>query len=291
MNKLNWNTASYQLSQQGKTYVIVTLIGVTGSTPRNSGTKMVIAENEFYDTIGGGHLEHVAIKYAHTMLREGVNAQINAQHIEHFQLGSNLGQCCGGTATVLFESFIASGVNIMLFGAGHVGQALMPMLSALPCNITWVDSRQSQFPLNVEQYQHTTTVVSDSPEEEVVSMPANSYYIVMTHNHQMDFDISQAVLKRSDFSYLGLIASETKWRRFKQRYKHRDIDDSVVQRMHCPIGLSTVQGKLPMEVAVSVAGQIIQTYQNKNVKEKHTATKGTQQGVALKVIKQLITEP
>lgn len=285
MNKQNWSGATYQLNQQGKAYVMVTLIGVTGSTPRNSGTKMVITHDEFFDTIGGGHLEFKVTKFAQTLLKKGVNAQ----HIEHFQLGSQLGQCCGGTATVLFECFAATGINIMLFGAGHVGQALMPILSALPCQITWVDSRAEQFPANAETLNNTRVIVSETPEDEVANMPANSYFIVMTHNHQMDFDISQAILKRGDFAYLGLIASETKWRRFKQRYKHRDIDEALVERMHCPIGLPEVTGKLPMEVAVSVAGQIINCYQA-NEHQNIVQDKGTQQGVPLKTIKQLVTD-
>lgn len=284
MNKQNWSSATYQLNQQGKAYVMVTLIGITGSTPRDSGTKMVITHDEFFDTIGGGHLEFKATKFAHKLLKKGVNAQ----HIEHFQLGSQLGQCCGGTATVLFECFAATGINIMLFGAGHVGQALMPILSALPCQITWVDSRAEQFPANAETLNNTRVIVSETPEDEVANMPANSYFIVMTHNHQMDFDISQAILKRGDFAYLGLIASDTKWRRFKQRYKHRDINEALVERMHCPIGLPEVTGKLPMEVAVSVAGQIISCYQTKE-HQKISPEKGSQQGVPLKTIKQLVS--
>ncbi|WP_077341890.1 xanthine dehydrogenase accessory protein XdhC [Pseudocolwellia agarivorans] len=285
MNKQNWSSATYQLNQQGKAYVMVTLIGITGSTPRDSGTKMVITHDEFFDTIGGGHLEFKATKFAHKLLKKGVNAQ----HIEHFQLGSQLGQCCGGTATVLFECFAATGINIMLFGAGHVGQALMPILSALPCQITWVDSRAEQFPVNAETLNNTRVIVSETPEDEVANMPANSYFIVMTHNHQMDFDISQAILKRGDFAYLGLIASDTKWRRFKQRYKHRDIDEALVERMHCPIGLPDVTGKLPMEVAVSVAGQIISCYQA-NEHQNIVQDKGSQQGVPLKTIKQLVSD-
>jgi xanthine dehydrogenase accessory factor len=258
----NWSSASYKLSKQGQAYVLVTLVGVSGSTPRNSGTKMVISNDDIFDTIGGGHLEHKAIKQAKKMLLNGKNCQ----HIEHFQLGSNLGQCCGGNTSVLFECFAATGVNIMLFGAGHVGKALVPILAQLPCKVTWVDSREAQFPVNVEQYDNVHKVVSDTPELEVASMPANSYFIVMTHNHQMDFEISQAILKRADFHYLGLIASDTKWRRFKQRYKHRDIDENQVARMNCPIGLSQVGGKLPMEVAVSVSAEIINIYQAEQAK-------------------------
>lgn len=288
MNKLSWSTATYELNQQGKAYVIATLVGVTGSTPRNSGTKMVITHEEFFDTIGGGHLEYKATQFAYNLLKKGKSAQ----HIEHFQLGSQLGQCCGGTATVLFECFAATGVNIMLFGAGHVGQALVPILSALPCQITWVDSRSSQFPADAEKINRTKVIVSESPEDEVAKMPANSYYIVMTHNHQMDFDISQAILKRADFGYLGLIASDTKWKRFQQRYKHRELPQDLVERMHCPIGLPEVSGKLPMEVAVSVAGQIIQQYQssiNTPSQKDLSKIKGSQQGVPLKKIKDLIT--
>jgi len=295
----NWNSAAYQLSKHGQAYVLVTLVGVSGSTPRNSGTKMVICKNEIFDTIGGGHLEHKTIKHAQKMLAQGKDSQ----HLEHFQLGSNLGQCCGGNASVLFECFAAVGVNIMLFGAGHVGKALIPVLAQLPCQVTWVDSREEQFPSNLDTYHNVHKVVSEEPELEVANMPENSYYIVMTHNHQMDFDISQAILKRGDFNYLGLIASDTKWRRFQQRYKHRDIDQQQVARMNCPIGLEQVGGKLPMEVAVSVAGEIINIYQadqkrqaaqNQQLEQLENSPKSkarptSQQGIHWKEIKQLLT--
>jgi xanthine dehydrogenase accessory factor len=294
----NWNHAAYQLSKQGMSYVLVTLVGVSGSTPRNSGTKMVISQDDIYDTIGGGHLEHKAVKYAKKMLVEGKDGQ----HLEHFQLGSNLGQCCGGNTSVLFECFAAVGVNIMLFGAGHVGKALLPILAQLPCQITWVDNRDEQFPANLDDYHNVQKIVSEAPELEVTNMPENSYFVVMTHNHQMDFDISQAILKRADFCYLGLIASNTKWRRFQQRFKHRDIDQNQVERMNCPIGLSQVGGKHPMEVAVSVAGEVINCYQSEQDKndqqtstissaleQKQNSRPTSQQGVHWKEFKQLLS--
>lgn len=274
----NWNSAAYQLSKQGQAYVLVTLVGVSGSTPRNSGTKMVISKDDIFDTIGGGHLEHKTIKHAKMMLAAGKDNQ----HLEHFQLGTNLGQCCGGNASVLFECFAAVGVNIMLFGAGHVGKALIPILAQLPCQVTWVDSRDEQFSANLDAYHNVHKVVSEEPEREVANMPENSYYIVMTHNHQMDFEISQAILKRSDFNYLGLIASDTKWRRFQQRYKHRDIDQSQVARMNCPIGLDQVGGKLPMEVAVSVSAEIIKFYQ---AEQDKAAKENSELNAALQVTK------
>lgn len=282
-HKQNWNQASLNLSQQGKAYVLITIIGVTGSTPRNSGTKMVVSEHDAFDTIGGGHLEYKAIKQAKKLLLENKDCQL----IEHFQLGSQLGQCCGGNASILFECFAANTVHIALFGAGHVGQALIPMLASLPCRVTWVDNRESQIPRNCEQYANVTKLITDDPASEVAAMASNTLYVVMTHNHQLDFDISLAALKREDFHYLGLIASDTKWRRFQQRYKHRDIKSSLVEQMHCPIGLEQVVGKLPMEVAISVAGQLIASYQVLLPKEQ---MQRKNKGVSWKEIKQLISQ-
>jgi len=256
--QLNWNQASLTLAREGRAYVLVTIIGVTGSTPRNSGTKMVVSRGDTFDTIGGGHLEYKAIKKANELLQDNKDRQL----IEHFQLASQLGQCCGGNVTVLFECFAASSVHIAVFGAGHVGQALIPMLAGLPCQVTWVDNRESQLPDNILQYANVKTLLTDEPASEVAAMPGNTLFVVMTHNHQLDFDITHAALKREDFHYLGLIASDTKWRRFQQRYKHRDINPSLVKRMNCPIGLKQVVGKRPMEVAVSIAGALIESYQS-----------------------------
>ncbi|MGB1262132.1 MAG: xanthine dehydrogenase accessory protein XdhC [Cognaticolwellia sp.] len=261
----NWSRACDKLSKQGQAYVLVTLVGVSGSTPRNSGSKMVISHDDIFDSIGGGHLEYKALKFGQKMLAQGKYAQ----QLEHFQLGSQLGQCCGGNATVLFECFAATGVNIMVFGAGHVAKALVPILAQLPCKITWVDSRAEQFPASSkssDSCKNVEKVVSEAPEHEVSRMPENSYFIVMTHNHQMDFEISHAILQRADFHYLGLIASNTKWRCFQQRFKHREIDTKQVARMHCPIGLTQVPGKLPMEIAVSVSAEIINIYQVQQAK-------------------------
>jgi len=287
-HKLNWNQASLNLNQQGRAYVLVTIIGVTGSTPRSSGTKMVVSGSDTFDTIGGGHLEYKAIKQARKLLKENNDCQL----IEHFQLGSQLGQCCGGNASILFECFAANTIHIAVFGAGHIGQALIPMLAGLPCHVTWVDNRESQFPVNCDHYANVSALLTDDPAAEVTSMPSNTLFVVMTHNHQLDFDITLAALKRDDFHYLGLIASDTKWRRFQQRYQHRDIAPSLVEKMHCPIGLEQVAGKMPMEVAISVAGQIIESYQallpsNGQADEQR---RSVNKGIAWKEIKQLLSE-
>ncbi|MBL4941928.1 MAG: xanthine dehydrogenase accessory protein XdhC [Colwellia sp.] len=265
-----WFETVAQLAAKGQAYVLMTIMGVSGSTPRNSGTKMVVTfdgiigqSTTSFGTIGGGHLEFKAIAMATTMLQEGQVNQQAQQRIEHFPLGAKLGQCCGGQATILFESFVGSTLNIMLFGAGHVGKALAGILAQLPCRLHWVDNRASEFPTDTDIKTlggNVIKVLSDSPADEVAAMPANSYFIIMTHNHGLDFDISEAAVKRNDARYIGLIGSATKWQRFKMRFEHRDINNSLYQQISCPVGLSQVPGKLPIEVAVSIAGEVINNF-------------------------------
>jgi xanthine dehydrogenase accessory factor len=247
----NWVEALGQLQENGSDYVLVTLLGSRGSTPRESGTKMVVCEHSSFGTIGGGHLEFKAMAMAADMLRRG-NSQ---QKIEYFPLGPGLGQCCGGSTTVLFESFTASRFNIMLFGAGHVGLALTDILKQLPCRLHWVDNRESLHPESLPA--NVLPVVSDNPAGEVADMPPGSDYLIMTHNHQLDFEILEAVLRRGDARYVGLIGSDTKWRRFKMRMEHKGYTEDFYQQVHCPVGLAQVPGKRPIEVAVSIAGELI----------------------------------
>jgi len=275
--RVNWNTAAYQSDKNGIAYVIATIIGVTGSTPRNSGSKMVITKDAIFDTIGGGHLEHKVTQFSNQMLKQGKSSQ----HIETFQLGIHLDQCCGGSASVLFECFEETLTHIMLFGAGHVGQALIPILASLPCNIIWVDSRENQFPDNL--HDNITTKVVKNPEEAVTSMPANSYFIVMTHKHQIDFDICMEVLKKKDYNYLGLIGSDTKWLRFSRRFLEQGVNQEQLETVSCPIGFNATSGKLPAEIAVSIASEIIARYS-----ENATPSNQISKGVSRKRVSELI---
>jgi xanthine dehydrogenase accessory factor len=273
----SWTEAAALLAAQGQAYVLITLFGSRGSTPRRSGTKMVASAEADYGTIGGGQLEFKALEIAADMLAAG----IEDQRIEHFPLGASFGQCCGGSHTVLFESFSGNTFNIALFGAGHVGQALTGILQQLPCRLHWVDSREEQHPRNLPA--NVIPINSDAPAAEVNDMPAGSYYLIMTHSHQLDFVILEAVLQRGDARYIGLIGSESKWRRFQQRLEHKGYASDTSRQVRCPVGLTQVPGKRPVEVAVSIAGQIIAEHHAEN------ASQELQQGVSLNDVKQLIT--
>jgi xanthine dehydrogenase accessory factor len=181
---------------------------------------------------------------------------------EEFALAARLGQCCGGHATLLFEPLMQQQPEIQVYGAGHVGQALVNLLATLPCRITWIDSRAAQFravPPGV-----TVRQVED-PIDCVQEAAPDSYFVVMTHDHPLDLALSEAILRRGDFRYAGVIGSATKAQRFRYRLEGKGIAADSLARLRCPIGLADVKGKLPAEIAVAVAGEIISVYQQQAI--------------------------
>ena len=254
MSNTGWIGALADLQQKGEPCVLVTIIEERGSTPRNAGSKMIVTRECIFETIGGGHLEYKAMELAREMLEN----RSQETRLERFSLGASLGQCCGGATVLLFEPMGQPQATIAVFGAGHVGRALVPLLASLPCKVRWIDSRENEFPEQVPA--GVEKVINDEVVDEVDAMPAGSYFIVMTHNHPLDLELTAAILKRNDFAYYGLIGSRTKRVKFEHRLRERGFQAEVIQRMRCPMGLPEVKGKLPIEIAVSIAGEVIATY-------------------------------
>lgn len=251
---MNWISALADLQQRAEASVLVTIIEERGSTPRNAGSKMVVSADKLYDTIGGGHLEFKAMAIAREMLKN----REREPKLERFSLGASLGQCCGGATVLLFEPMGQPQAHIAVFGAGHVGRALVPLLASLPCKVRWIDSREAEFPGHIPE--GVTRAINEDVIDEIDEMPAGSYFIVMTHNHALDLDLTAKILERNDFTYFGLIGSDTKRAKFEHRLRDRGFSADTVQRMRCPMGISEVKGKLPVEIAVSIAGEVIATY-------------------------------
>ena len=263
---MQWINAVQTCTNAGHGYVVITVLGTRGSAPRNSGTKMVVSLEQSFCTIGGGNLEFQAVKIAKTLLSQNKLQQT----VEHFPLGAKTGQCCGGSVVLLFEAFPDVNCNISLFGAGHVGRALVKILEDLPYHVTWVDNRQSEFPERVNT--NIRKVFSDDVKGFISSRPSGEFYIIMTHQHALDFEILEAILKRNDAKYVGLIGSQTKWRQFKSRFQHKGYEAEFYKSVNCPVGLEALSGKRPMEVAVSIAAQIMMIHSNNeaNTTNVHT---------------------
>ncbi|MDO5770496.1 MAG: xanthine dehydrogenase accessory protein XdhC [Psychrobacter sp.] len=321
-----WYEGLADCQQQGCAHVLATIIAVNGSAPRELQAKMVITTDTCCDTLGGGGLEHDVIMTARQLLagnkvaggkiagnkvagnevvgnKAGTNkAAIDAVTIDavastqqvrrdsiltkHYPLGAKLGQCCGGSVTVMFECFyLTPPLSLLVFGAGHVAQALMTILSELPCQVDWVDNREEMFGHYLMDHKNETLTdeqadaliagslpahirphLTDEPIDFIESHGSNRYILVMTHDHSLDFDLVRAALRMSQLStdgkkaaYIGCIGSATKAKRFKDRLIQRGFDEVTVAQLTMPIGLK-IGGKEPMAVAVSIAAQVLQHY-------------------------------
>ncbi len=155
----------------------------------------------------------------------------------------------------LAELIVPNDFHIMVFGAGHVGKALVNVLSGLDCTIHWVDNREEQFPEVIPQ--NTIVQLEEDPEEAVDNAPQNAYFIVMTHCHQLDLRICASILKRNEFSFCGLIGSESKRRKFEKRLQTQGFSIAELNNLTCPIGISGINSKKPGEIAIAISAEIL----------------------------------
>jgi xanthine dehydrogenase accessory factor len=254
--------------EAGEPAVVVQVQATQGSVPRIAGTRMLVTHAACTGSIGGGHLELKAIEAAREMLRAGDHAS----RCEHYALGPALGQCCGGAVTLEFEPLQPAALarwpvpqplfHLQLYGAGHVGRAIATLLATLDAEVDWIDERAAQFDalhtLGAPWPPHIRRVCVDAVEAEVSQAPPGAYYLVLTHSHNLDLRITEAVLRRGDFGFLGLIGSKTKRQRFVHRFEQRGIAPEHVARMTCPIGVPGIEGKQPEVIAIAAVAQLLQ---------------------------------
>jgi xanthine dehydrogenase accessory factor len=145
--------------------------------------------------------------------------------------------------------------ELLLFGAGHVGAAIVRLLAGLPCHVTWVDERDDMFPPDIPA--NVTVEATDSPEALVAAAPAGASYLVMTHSHALDQRLAEAIMARGRVGWFGLIGSHTKRKQFEHRLRARGIDAARIDAMVCPVGLPGITGKEPAVIAVAVCAQLL----------------------------------
>ncbi len=246
---------------EGRAAVVVEVAAHRGSVPREAGTRMLVSADDVVGTIGGGHLEQQAIERARAVLRGA--AEVGDQHLP---LGPALGQCCGGAVTLRYTPLADARpagwagpeprFTLQLYGAGHVGRAIVNLLEGIACRVQWIDERESEFP-RAPSAPHVERLCVEPVEAEVALAPPAACYLVLTHSHALDMAITEAILKRGDFGFLGLIGSQTKRARFVHRFEARGIAPATIARMTCPIGLPAIAGKEPEVIAVSVVAQLL----------------------------------
>ncbi len=164
-----------------------------------------------------------------------------------------------GSNDYVFDPVTAPDFNIYLFGAGHVGEAVIKYLADLPCRINWVDTRDAQLPDITPA--NVIAVTTDTPQSIIDEASPGSYFLVMTHDHSLDQDLSESILKRDDYHYFGLIGSLTKRKKFEHRLSQRGINVAQLSRMTCPIGISGIHSKQPAAIALAVTAELVQCYE------------------------------
>ncbi len=245
--------------------VLVEVVDMLGSVPRNVGARMLVTAATTAGTVGGGHLELKAIEQARRMLADGLPTQT-----VRYPLGPALGQCCGGVVTLGFSLLTAEVLaawpadaarfHLQLYGAGHVGRAIARLLAELPVSVDWIDERDDEFPAALGGAvwpAHIRKVSIDAVEGEVDRAAPGDFFMVLTHRHDLDLRVTEAILKRGDFGFLGLIGSQTKRQRFLHHFKACGIAPELLARMTCPIGLPGIEGKAPEVVALAAVAQLM----------------------------------
>ena len=156
----------------------------------------------------------------------------------------------------LTEVFGDTRRNLYLFGAGHVGKAIVLALAPLPFEVTWIDPRRDAFPRAVPG--NVKMVCASSPSDELAAAPDGSFVVVLTHSHALDQEIVQVALKADRFGYVGVIGSKTKRARFASRMRKAGTRPDQIDSLICPIGVGGITSKQPAVIAASVAAQLLE---------------------------------
>ncbi len=243
---------------------VVEICAARGSTPRDVATWMLVSPDAIFGTIGGGQLEFMAIDRARMLL-----ADARATDRMDVPLGPEIGQCCGGRVEIdiaFLDAELRQAMparidaeehmepTVLVFGGGHVGLALARSLDLLPLRAIVIETRADALegmPTGIE------TRLIAVPEEEVRSAPAGSGFVVLTHDHALDFLIVAEALKRADAAYVGMIGSKTKRATFKSWYLNEAGGPKAdLDRLVCPIGGSALKDKRPEVIAALAAAEI-----------------------------------
>lgn len=237
-----------QLASEHRVFVLATVVATKGRTPRDPGARMIVfPDGSAEGTIGGGGVEQLATESALARLRTGESG------VEQFVLSEEAAQCCGGVMDIYFEKHGADH-RCILFGAGHVAEALVPMLSQAPLEVVVVDHRPEW---NTAKRYPDARRITDYNEGVALAAedPGATLACVLTCSHDIDCDILVGLLKAPP-AFVGLIGSTSKRAGFIGRLTARGVGEQDIARVRCPLGVGDT-GKAPTLVAVSIAAQLL----------------------------------
>ena len=245
-----------------KNIIKAKIINVKGSSPNKINDFMLVAPKDIFGTIGGGNLEYLVIEESKLMLKnKSKRKKLN------IPLGPGIGQCCGGYVEIILTKHKNTDAaikdekvndsfkeDLYIFGAGHIGQALIETLGNLNFNTYLIDSREEYLKMSVNK--DVNYLLSKEPWKVVNKLKDNAYYVVLTHSHEYDLKILNEILTKK-FTFVGLIGSTTKKKRFFKRLTENGHDKNIIKKIECPIGVDIGNSKDPNEIAFSIITRLI----------------------------------
>jgi xanthine dehydrogenase accessory protein XdhC len=258
--------SAFLATHQAGGVALVRIVRAQGSTPREAGAAMAVSAEAAAGTIGGGQLEFHCIDLARALLASGED-----ERSLDIPLGPQMGQCCGGRVRVAIEratplhlaalerseaAAAASLPQVLVFGAGHTGRALVRCLALLPLGVTLIDDREGRF----DELPATIACLRlDDPQAALDAARPGSAHVILSHSHALDYRLTEAALLRGDAAYVGMIGSATKRARFEASFLRRHPGSEALQRLTCPIGGSDVHDKRPEVIAALTAAELVRS--------------------------------
>jgi xanthine dehydrogenase accessory factor len=244
------------LENDGVACVLVILTESLGSTPQETGAKMLVTAAGLHSgTVGGGKLEAKAIALAQELLADGQGAP----QFVNWALRTDVGMTCGGSLKLYFEPHPAGGAGadwpIWIFGAGHVAQALVAALAPLDCMITAVDPRREWLD-RLPRARNARYLQADLPEELVLTMPDRAFLLCLTKGHASDLPVLRVALAQRTFPFVGVIGSASKALVLRRELQAAGVPAARAKKFHCPVGLPFGRND-PREIALSIAAQLL----------------------------------
>ncbi len=245
------------LQGEDVSFVLVTLIEALGSTPQDTGAKMLVTTaGRHAGTIGGGKVEAQAIAFAQTLLDPAARDPGQPRFVT-WTLKTDVGMTCGGSVKLYFEPRLSSGSawQIAIFGAGHVSQALLRVLTPLPCTITVCDPR-AEWLEQLPRARNVRIVQHEQPAELVPTLTDRTFLLCMTKGHTSDRPILERALRERNFPFIGVIGSAAKAAVLRRELEAGGISPQRAAQFHCPVGLDFGTNH-PHEIALSIAAQLL----------------------------------
>ncbi len=254
------NAAFYEqlvaLKNEGTAFVLVVLVESLGSTPQDTGAKMLVTAGGLYrGTVGGGKIEAKVLDVAVEMIRTGATSPAYF----NWTLKGDVGMTCGGSVKLYFEPHPGGGPGaewpIWIFGAGHVVQALVPVLAPLDCQLTVCDPRADWLD-RLPRARNLRYIHSDQPAELVPQIPDHAFLLCLTKGHATDRPVLRRALTEKKLPFIGVIGSDAKAEILRRELVAEGVPAELTRTFHCPVGLSFGTNQTH-EIALSIAAQLL----------------------------------